>query len=157
MEVELTAREVFHAGIEAALRVSRTVQSGREQRYKKAAGLDWAVDAESCCSEFAVAKALNQYPSGIISVGAPDVGTFVQVRYTERDDGHLIVHLATEGDNPEHAFVLATGHSPSFDLKGWLYGRECQLQTYWRVDMRSPCFMVPQRELRDVTLLMASP
>lgn len=152
--VTLTSVEVLHAGIEASLRISRNVAKDLPQRYGSAAGLHWTQDAESCCAEFAVAKLLNQYPSAISKVAAPDVGVNVQVRHTDRDDGHLLVHTADQGDNPEHIFVLVVGHAPQMDVRGWRYAHECQLPEYWRTDVRSPVFMVPQATLRDMSVLM---
>jgi hypothetical protein len=154
--VKLLPREVLHVGTEATLRVFHRLARNSDQRYGHGEAISWTEEVDSVGAEFAVAKCLNQYPSGISKVAAPDVGKFVQVRYSPRDDGCLLVHRAEEGDDPEHVFIFVTGHVPEMDVRGWVYGREAQVQTYWRPSNR-PCFFVPQSVLRDVSILMAEP
>ena len=154
--VALLPREVLHVGTEASLRVFHRLSRKSEQRYGHSVAISWTEEVDSVGAEFAVAKFLNQYPSGISRVAAPDVGNFVQVRYSARDDGCLLVHLPEEGDNPDHVFVFVTGHVPEMDVRGWAYGREAQRQEFWRrrPPPASSCFFVPQSELRDVSILM---
>jgi hypothetical protein len=105
-------------------------------------------DVQSSAAELAVAKCLGRYwtPASEDPGAIPgDVGASVQVRWTARHDGGLLLH---HGDNDEHPFVLVTGRIPRFMIAGWLWARDGKRAEFWRDDLPRPTFLVPQRVLR---------
>ena len=84
----------------------------------------------------------------------PDVG-WVDVRSTSYSNGCLLLHE----DSPEgRIFVLViipeTAPWASLWIPGWCYGREGKLPRFWRDDVRSPAYFVPQSHLHDPTTLL---
>jgi len=71
----------------------------------------------------------------------------VEVRSTLKRHGCLIVH---DRDSDSAPFILVTGEMPSLRIVGWLYGRECKRPEFWRTDVRTPAYFVPQGELRSM-------
>jgi len=81
-----------------------------------------------------------------------DVGV-VQARSTERENGCLIVH---EEDQDDLMYVLMIGPYPyeTMTIKGWLPGGACKQSGWWRNSgVRTPAFFVPQRYLRNPSML----
>lgn len=75
----------------------------------------------------------------------------VQVRYTERPDGRLLVH---DSDDDYHVFVLVTGGLLGFLLVGARRGLEAKQLGVWR-ELRAgrPCYVVERDDLLPVDLL----
>lgn len=132
-----------------------------EQRHKRSefrqarygGTRDKEYNIAGCVAECAVAKYLDVFWMGG-SIGAPDVGEKTQVRSTDRPDGHLLVHPKDPDDAP---FVLVTGTRPVFVLAGWLLGRDCKQQKWWRENTGRPAFFVPQAALHPIEELRGMP
>jgi hypothetical protein len=108
------------------------------------------IHIEGCLYEYAVARALNLFWSGVRSdpfVLRGDVGS-LQVRGTNHRYGHLLLH---ERDDDDALFVLVIGDSSTiYRLVGWTTGREAKDLKWWSDPTGGrPCFMVPQLALRD--------
>lgn len=110
--------------------------------------LDWN-EYQSTAAEYAVSKGLNRHwPLGGPEVEA-DVGHKIQVRWTKHETGRLIVH---NRDRDDQCFVLVTGESPVFQLRGWCWGREAKDDAHWNDKARCPAFFVSQDKLRPITV-----
>jgi hypothetical protein len=72
--------------------------------------------------------------------GEGDVEGGLQVRWTDRPDGSLIVHR----DEPEPFFVLVVGPAAPLRVVGWVTREVGQQERWWRADVRKPAFFVPQ-------------
>jgi hypothetical protein len=86
-----------------------------------------------------------------------DIGPGLQVRFTPRPYGHLLLHKWVPGlehaeDPNTHTFFLVTFPAehpffPYYACRGWCYGWEGKLDKYWDSDPEYPerfCFWVPQ-------------
>lgn len=119
----------------------------RKQRHRCPEDRCFEVHIQSSLAEQAVAKVGGRYWSG--SVGnraASDVGDW-EVKYTEKPDGGLLLNTDCVD---EKKYVLVTGRAPRFVLRGWLFGWQAKDQKYWREDIRSPAYIVPQSDLNPM-------
>lgn len=152
MNVALSLSELQLCAYVGANRRVMAVKLKRSEPYGTplSPGL-WDNDVESCCAEFAVAKATGllwhfELASKTKDVVA-DVGWDVQVRWTRRDDGSLIVY---KRDRPDQVYVLVIGQAPNFRVVGWLPGAEAQNEAWWgRKTKDNYAYWVPQGALRS--------
>lgn len=79
-----------------------------------------------------------------------DVEGGVQVRWTPRVEGSLIVHPADLDWQP---FVLVVGAQWPFRVAGWTFGAEAKAKRWWREDVRNPAYFVPQTRLDALATL----
>lgn len=127
----------------------RTAYHGIESSGREA----WAADITGALSEMAVSVGLKlpwndpiRAPRQRNADGDRDVGDF-EVRSTTRERGSLILYPKDADDAP---FILVTGQLPTFELRGWVYGHEGKQERFWRTDVRSPAFFVPQSALKPL-------
>jgi len=111
-------------------------------------------------AEYAVAKYLNRpwswrcdYTPTSKDRDLPDM----EVRGTDRADGHLITH----DDDWPTKFVLVTlaitGHRQvTCSLQGWLPLHECNRAERWRTDIPHPAYMTPQTALHPIGTLTSN-
>ena len=52
----------------------------------------WQIDIEGALAEYAIAKALDQFWTGISHTGASDVGKIDEVRHTAHPSGNLLLY-----------------------------------------------------------------
>lgn len=117
---------------------------------------------QGACAEMAVAKWLNCYWVGAL-VDDPrenrgDVQPGLEVRSTSNPTGRLII---VERDPNEHAFVLAIGEPPDFDLAGWAYAADARRLVPFKPLTRGgvSAWVLPRSQLRpmqELRRLMAS-
>lgn len=116
--------------------------------YKGALGLD--IHIEGAAAEMAYCKARGVYWSaGVNTFKAADVGRKVQIRSTKLKDGCLIVR---ESDHDDHYYVLVVGQIPTFEVVGWMLGRDAKRPEWKRSpEGREEAFFVPQNKLKKFT------
>ena len=120
--------------------------------------LDWMPTPESVWgnhinafgAEVAVARAVNWYIAPTeYRHGAVDIGNVIEVKYTDRDTGRLLLHDRTPDDA---ACFLVTGAIPTFVVHGWIWGRDAKRAEFWNEPRPGrPCYAVPRDALRAVT------
>jgi hypothetical protein len=146
-DVTLTPREIAmaaHVGVMrniTALSAKLIPANGFNKEHA------WNEHIEGACGEVAFAKLVNRYwmPS-VNTFRAADIGLDIQVRTRSRHDYELIVRPS---DNPEHVFVLVTGRSPNFRIRGYVFGREARRDEWFRDHGgRPPAWFIPHDELR---------
>lgn len=146
MIVRLTPYELMQAATAGCLRQISALARSLPDRHGFV-GLGWSEHIEGACGEMAVGKATGRYVSGSINTfkTGGDLGSRVQVRTRSRHDYDLIVR---RDDRDDDAFVLVTGRSPSFQVRGWIWGRDAK-QERWRATHgnREPAFFVPASDL----------
>lgn len=113
---------------------------------------------QGACAEMAVAKWLNCYWIGAL-VDDPrenhgDVQPGVEVRSIANPTGRLIV---IERDPDEHAFVLAIGEPPEFQLAGWAYASDARRIVPFKPISKDgvSAWALPQAQLRPMAELRA--
>lgn len=89
---------------------------------------DWKLQIEGAMSEYALAKYLNVHWEGVGFPDADDVGK-EDVRVTEYDDGHLILHPR---DKDHKNYWLLTGKNGQYTVRGFIKGKEGKSDKYWR-------------------------
>lgn len=151
-QVTLFWYEVEYA---AMVGIKRQIRSRSSKDHNKIQSKDfgWHTDIESACAELAVAKALNLYWDGSINVSKrPDIPSGLQIRHTSFDSGHLIVR---PGDPLEHRYILVTGTSPLYCLRGWLWGYEVKSIGDWRkhINCDGYAWWVSQEKLNPIITL----
>ena len=81
----------------------------------------WNNHIEGALGEFAVAKFLGLYPSGITEQDATDVGEHYEVRTRGLEYQELFVK---KKDNPDKYYILAQGSFGEYTIRGWITGFE---------------------------------
>jgi len=159
VSVELTESEAYFA---ASIGLYRQIRGTYTPRAKHRWNCDprygWKNNALGAVAEFAVAKALGVYWTGMFTKNV-DVGADLEVRYTESNGNSLIVH---DSDPDDRIFILVTGLLPELWLQGWMRGEKAKSKSYWRKMQRadgsdSSAYFVPQENLNGMVYLMENP
>ncbi len=148
MKIKLTEFECRMAITIAVERCINSTFDGRKDNHGYDGSDSWDVNIEGACAELAVAKAINKYwPGGVNTFKAPDLED-IQVRWTPRKDGHLIVR---KGDPDNDKFVLVIGKMPDYEVVGWIKGSDAKQERYLKNwGGRVPCYGVPQINLKPL-------
>lgn len=140
-ELQLAAQVGIQRHIEA-------VVAGLEDKYGAKKG-GWNLHIEGAAGELALAKLLNVYWNGSVNTfsSGGDVGQ-LQVRTRSKHDYELLIRAK---DRDDDAFILVTGASPDFVVRGWLFGKEAK-RDEWRQTHggRDPAWFVPHSGLRPI-------
>lgn len=152
VSITLTWYELFLASQIGIRRQVAALQKKLPDKYGAKPDHGWQIHVEGAAGEMAAAKALGMYWSGSVNtfkVGG-DVGS-VQVRTRSRSDYDLIVRA---DDRDGDVFVLVVGASPSFDVVGWILGRDAKRSEWLRTHGGRPsAYFVPQEALSNIELL----
>ena len=153
--VELTQYNVF---MSAQVGISRQVKS-MFAGHSSVNGHDstkrgWQDACDGAIGEQALAKYLNVYWDGSPGIfrNQPDVGDY-EVRANAASWGDLILR---DRDSDTGIYVLVLTHNcPKMEIRGWMLGRDCKQDKWWRVGDRNrpPAWFVPQDELHDMSTL----
>lgn len=149
VSVTLNWLEVFWGAVGGCRRCIDAFQ----RNYTDAHGLSskkdvsaWHLHIEGCLGEMAVAKALNVfYLPDTMSFGLPDVGT-LHVRTRSKHDYELLIR----SKDPHGIYVLVTGCTPTFVVRGWFRREDVQdiwLQTHGN---RPAAWFIPQVRLESI-------
>lgn len=115
IEISLTKSECKHGAILGLDRMLEVVGPKQTHKYYE--------NIQGALAEMAAAKALNiSFPWSINTFHTEsDLPHGIEVRWSKKRDRSLYFR---KGDNPEGRFVLVTGESPTFLVKGWAWGQE---------------------------------
>lgn len=108
----------------------------------------WRVHIEGACGELAVAKFLGRYWDGSVDTfrAIPDL-VDAEIRTRSRHHYDLIVR---KDDNPNQVFILVTGRTPGFWVRGWIRGTEARRDEWWQDHGgRGGAWFVPADALRS--------
>jgi hypothetical protein len=122
--VTLTWHEVAFAAQVGMRRHIEAIRMGKPDAFGRGSDDGWTPHIEGACGELAVAKSLGVY-------WAPTVNTFreggdvgaLQVRTRRGNQYELIVR---PHDADDDRFVLARGLCPTYDVVGWILGKEAK-------------------------------
>jgi hypothetical protein len=110
------------------------------------------VDGMSAAAEWMIAEATGRewLSNGLVpDPSSEDVSGGISVRWTERDNGSLIIH--PHDDAPYSALV--TGDNWNLRVRGYIHTEVGKNKNFWRDDVRSPAYFVPQHQLLPITEL----
>jgi len=120
MQVELTPKEMMLASMNGQM---RQVQNLKDVYRPPTMGCghsnDWQLHIEGALAEWAVAKALGVYPTGF-EFGQEDVGGY-EVRSSP--NRNTLMYMK-DTDKDDAIFVRVTGINGTYNLRGWITGRE---------------------------------
>ena len=146
MHIRLTPAEYVHAAHAGFMRQASNTCKGRIDAYGYS-GIGYDLHIQGAIAEFVVAKAMRLFWTGLSAVGASDVAG-LQVRSSANHNYRLIVH---PGDPDDAPFVLVTGNSLEYVVRGWIYGSEAKQQQYWQEPVKGrPAYFVPQSDLHSI-------
>jgi len=112
-------------------------------------GTGWKEHIEGACGEMAAAKYLNCYWNGSFNTfrTGGDVGN-LQVRTRRLHWYDLIVR---EADRDEDYFVLVTGVTPHFFIRGYIQAKKAKtMKECWKtvgIGKRPPAWFIPEKKL----------
>jgi hypothetical protein len=146
--VSLTGDEVRWAVDVGAERNMRSWERGGENQHglDSQEGMDLSYAVEGACAELAYAIWRGvPWEAHVDTFKKPDVDGY-QVRRAPRHHWRLIVR---HDDNPKEPFVLVTGGSPEFWIRGWLWGYEARQEEYlFAPNDRPEAWFAPIPDLR---------
>ena len=148
--VTLTEHEMELAALTGIKRRAESKSRGRG-RVDHPAIIDengWDMDIEGASAEMAFCKFRGEYwTASIGSFKGADHGDNIQIRQTKLNNGCLIIR---ELDNDDHRYVLVSGKSPTFQMHGWILGKDGKRKEYEKnPGGRSPAYFVPQHKLNQ--------
>ena len=150
-EVRLTIGELHLAAQNGSLRQIESMSRNLPDKH----GFDgpgWNIHIEGAAGEIAAAKALGVFWGGTINTfkSEGDVGK-LEIRTTSTKNNRLIVR---NGDKDDSAFVLVVGRAPSYQVVGWMTGKEAKQKKYLSAPGgRPPAYFVPREDLKPLDLL----
>lgn len=119
-----------------------------DKNIKYIGGTGWSNDIEAAGAELAFAKFINEEWVGSVNTfHAPDVGDCWQVRYTDNEDGRLIIRKRDESKR-DHKFVLITGAIPKYYVHGYILGKDGFNEKYiFNPNNGTPAYFIPKSDL----------
>jgi len=152
MNVKLTAHELMQAATIGSMRQVSALMNKLPDKHGFD-GLGWSEHIEGACGELVVAKALNCYCSGSVNTFklGGDLGSNIQVRTRSKHEYELIVRPS---DRDDDVFVLVTGKSPCFVVRGWISGGSAKASEWKKAHGgRAEAYFVPHSSLLPMSQL----
>lgn len=150
MRTTLEWYEAAMASDVGRMRHLASIKAGRKDAYGFD-GLGWSEHIEGACGEMALAKCLGVYWDGSVDSFKANDLPGIQIKTRSRDDYELIVR---PGDSQDATYVLVTGKCPSYEIRGWIAGRDAMRQEWLRdYGGRPPAYFVPQDALESIATL----
>lgn len=152
-QIVLTLGELHMAAEIGVLRQLEAIRKKLPDRHGFDGDTGWTIHIEGAAGEIAVAKVLGKYWGGTVNTfkSEGDVGK-LEVRTRSKDYYDLIVR---DNDKDDSIFILVTGKSPTFNVVGWILGKDAKnpewKQTYGD---RPSAYFVPQKELKSIEFLL---
>lgn len=147
-----TDEELRAAGVGFA-RQENAVRRGLEPRHR--ASSLWGGHIESACAELAVALVTGRPWSGENVLGLPpfdggaDVGERTEVRWVA-PSGDLHLNIDARRDHGERLYVLVSGFAPTYEIHGYLLGRDAARPEWLTRYPERDVYRVPARALRAI-------
>ena len=152
MKVKLTSKEMILAANAGVLCQVENLKKQRVPAHGAGEKNDWQLHIEGCLGEWAVAKGLGRYPSGLFRFRESDLGDRIEVRTRPETWHDLLLH---KEDDDKSRFVLAIGFNGEYDISGWVLGLEGKLDEYWKDPAGGrPAYFVPSKELHPFSELI---
>lgn len=151
MEIVLSDAEMTMAANVGVMRRISSIKQKLKNIIKLTEYEKWGIDICGAFGEMAVAKALGLYwEGGVDTFKAPDIGQF-QVRSSRHTNGRLIVR---DNDHDDDIFILVVGKAPSFEIVGWIKGKDAKTDAYLdNPNELRPAWFVPQEALHPISEL----
>ena len=152
IEVTLTDYEMAMAANAACLRNIAAKKRNYQTVFNDA---DWQAHVEGACGEVAVAKAFGKYWGGSVNTwkkGGDIDSTGWEVRTRSKHHYDLIIR---DDDPDDRTYILVTGISPDFTIRGWITAKEAKQEQYAKdYGGHGMAYFFPQNKLRDMEELI---
>lgn len=127
--VTLVSHEVDMAAGVGLRRQLAALHAGRPDRHGVDPEDGWRIHIEGACGECCVAKFLGRYWDGSVDTfkSIPDLGN-VEIRTRSKHRYDLLIR---KDDDPDKVYILVTGRTPNFWVRGWLRGIDAQREEWW--------------------------
>lgn len=146
-------------GLQRQLKCLQRSKSGKSlENYKEswgnpgAKGL-WGNSIEGALGEFALAKYLGVYPTGITGYDSTDVGEHYEVRTRPHPMDELFLK---KRDKKDKYYILVIGSYGVYELKGWISAPEVFAHEEWyhnNEGRTSSSYWVPDEALNHISSL----
>ena len=161
IEVKLSLAEIQVGALVGIQRQSREVQKNGTFMLEKYISKNndpgkhglWGNSIEGALGEIAVAKLLNQYPTGMESHWATDVGEDIEVRTRKKPEHQMFLKPS---DKPGFRYVSVIGSFGLYLIKGWIESDFVFQQPEWLHDNNgttSRSYWVPDSALKPISEL----
>ena len=150
--ITLTEKENAHATRIGVLRQAEAKRMRLKDKHVFA-GEGEDIHVEGARGEMAVAKRLGVNWEGHVNTFKrfPDIDGNIQVRTRSKEWYELIVR---RDDPPDAKFVLVTGVTPTYRIRGWITGREAMKPEWLRTHGdRESAYFIPQFVLLPIERL----
>ena len=157
MKIILSKWELVIALVTGGLRNISSIFAGHnsQNHCPDEGGNNWDRSIDGAAAEIAVGKALNRYWEPTVNNFHGTDGCGLQVRYTRRQSGSLLVR---DADKDEDIFVLVVGEKRWFQLRGWMKGSEAKSAEFRKTPEQLsgmaakgiPAYFVPQSRLHGM-------
>ena len=144
--VTLTPGEILRAAIVGVMRQVRGLQEGLVATDGAKKSQYWQIHIDGALGECALAKHLGLYWSGVGELRQTDVGGTTGVDVRTRSEHHLDL-VIKDKDPDDRRFYLVTGSYGSYQVHGWIMGRDGKQQKWWSDAGGRQLYFVPQSEL----------
>ena len=109
----------------------------------------WRANIEGACGELAVAKFLNVYWDGSVDTfqSKADLMGNVEVKTRSKHNRDLLIRKNEMEDKPNEVYILVTGVSPDFKVRGWIRSEDIRNtgEEFWKTfDDRPKAWFIPQ-------------
>lgn len=147
IKIELSTQEIRVALTVGVERQIEDIEKKKASFKGESQAMAWQRHIEGALAECALAKYFNVYWSKR-PYPLPDVYEY-EVRSTPYSTG--VMPIIPE-DKDDRKYFLLTGINGTYIIRGWLYGKDCKKQEWWRSldGKRPPCFCVPQFALKSL-------
>lgn len=147
IHIDLNQEEILQGAIAGAIRNTNAVcrnakgVNGSERTHY------WQNHIEGALAEMAVAKATNKFWSSGDKSNL-DIGDW-EIRCTPNPRGELVMRKRdVELGKQDKWFILVRGKYGSYDLIGWILGKDGMQDRYWKqVGDRPPAWFIPESAL----------
>lgn len=149
-EIILSNSQIMMCAQVGIIRHLQFIKREARPMYGLDVNTDWKLQIEGAMSEYALAKYLDVHWEGVGFPDADDVGK-EDVRVTEYDDGHLILHPR---DKDNKNYWLLTGKNGRYIVRGFILGKEGKQDKYWRKRILQDgrdrsAYFIPQADLQQ--------
>jgi hypothetical protein len=107
---------------------------------------------QSMAAEIAVAKAMNVFPelnSDPSKIRDFDLVSPLLFKVDVKWTNHPVVSIPNNGRKCD-AYVVVSGESPEFDVRGYIYCWEAKSDEFWAPTAPRPCWQVPLSSLNGL-------
>jgi len=144
--ITLSSFEIMLGSVAGVMRALQAISRNAKEAHGRNSAPSWTDHVEGALAEQAVAKFLGVYWAGAGKRGDTDIGGNIEVRWTSRPEGRLILR---QSDKELSYYVLVTGFNGAYGIAGWIQMKDAIHNEWWTQanNDRPGAWFVPQTSL----------